>query len=40
MIAQATEADEQVAGDALEQLVRRYWAAVYAYIRRTGRDAR
>ncbi len=38
MIAQATEADEQVAGDALEKLVRRYWAAVYAYIRRTGRD--
>ena len=38
MIAQATEADEQVAGDALERLVRRYWAAVYAYIRRTGRD--
>ncbi len=38
MIAQASEADEEVAGDALEQLVRRYWAAVYAYIRRTGRD--
>ena len=38
MIAHATEADEDVAGDALEQLVRRYWAAVYAYIRRTGRD--
>lgn len=38
MIAQATEVDEQVAGDALERLVRRYWAAVYAYIRRTGRD--
>ncbi len=38
MIAQATETDEQVAGDALERLVRRYWAAVYAYIRRTGRD--
>ncbi len=38
MIAQAAEADEAVAGDALEQLVRRYWAAVYAYIRRTGRD--
>ena len=38
MIAQAAETDEDVAGDALEQLVRRYWAAVYAYIRRTGRD--
>ena len=38
MIAQATEADEAVAGDALERLVRRYWSAVYAYIRRTGRD--
>jgi len=38
MIAQTTEADEAVAGEALERLVRRYWAAVYAYIRRTGRD--
>jgi len=38
MIAQAAETDQEVASDALEQLVRRYWAAVYAYIRRTGRD--
>lgn len=38
MIAQATEQDGQVAADALERLVRRYWSAVYAYIRRTGRD--
>ena len=38
MIAQATEPDGQVAADALERLVRRYWSAVYAYIRRTGRD--
>ena len=38
MIAQATEPDGQVAADALERLVRRYWSAVYAFIRRTGRD--
>ena len=38
MIAQTTDADGQVAADALERLVRRYWSAVYAYIRRTGRD--
>ena len=38
MIAEASEKDPQVAADALERLVRRYWPAVYAYIRRTGRD--
>ena len=38
MIAQASGKEGQVAADALERLVRRYWSAVYAYIRRTGRD--
>ena len=36
MIAQAADDDDQEAGDALECLVRRYWSAVYAYVRRTG----
>ncbi len=36
MIAQAADENDQAAGDALECLVRRYWSAVYAYIRRTG----
>lgn len=38
MIAQVAEHDQQAASDALERLVRRYWSAVYAYIRGTGRD--
>lgn len=38
MIADVAQADEQAAGEALERLVRRYWAAVYAYVRGTGRD--
>jgi RNA polymerase sigma-70 factor (ECF subfamily) len=38
MIADVAEQDEQTAAEALERLVRRYWPAVYAYIRRTGRD--
>jgi len=38
MIAQAAQEDQAVAADALERLVKRYWSAVYAYIRRTGRD--
>lgn len=38
MIAQAAQQDQEVSADALERLVRRYWSAVYAYIRRTGRD--
>jgi RNA polymerase sigma-70 factor (ECF subfamily) len=31
--------DERLAREAWERLTRRYWPAVYAYIRRTGRDA-
>ena len=38
MIAQVAKHDQQAASDALERLVRRYWSAVYAYIRGTGRD--
>ncbi len=38
LIVEAGHADEQAAGDALERLLRRYWPAVYAYIRSTGRD--
>jgi RNA polymerase sigma-70 factor (ECF subfamily) len=30
--------DEGARRNALEKLVRRYWGAIYAYIRRTGRD--
>lgn len=29
---------EDARGRAMERLVRRYWGAIYAYIRRTGRD--
>lgn len=38
MIANASQQDEEVAGKALDQMVRRYWPAVYAYIRGTGRS--
>ncbi len=38
MIAAAGQPDEEGAAAALEGLVRRYWSAVYAYIRSTGRD--
>ncbi len=38
LIVEAGHSDEQAAGDALERLLRRYWPAVYAYIRSTGRD--
>ena len=38
MIAAAGHGDEEAAATALERLVRRYWSAVYAYIRSTGRD--
>lgn len=38
LIVDVTQADEQAAAEALERLVRRYWAPVYAYIRGTGRD--
>ena len=38
MIHQAARRDEAAAGDALEKVARRYWPAVYAYVRRSGRD--
>ena len=38
MIANASQQDEEVAALALEQMVKRYWPAVYAYIRKTGRS--
>ena len=38
MIANASQQDEEVAAIALEQMVKRYWPAVYAYIRKTGRS--
>ncbi len=38
MIAQVAQRDQEAAADALERLVRRYWSAVYAYVRRSGRD--
>jgi RNA polymerase sigma-70 factor (ECF subfamily) len=38
MILAAGHGDEEAAALALERLVRRYWPAVYAYIRSTGRD--
>ncbi|MHC4414201.1 MAG: RNA polymerase sigma factor [Planctomycetota bacterium] len=38
LILDAGQADEQAAASALERLMRRYWPAVYAYIRGTGRD--
>jgi RNA polymerase sigma-70 factor (ECF subfamily) len=38
MIADAAQHDEAAVADAMERLVRRYWSAIYAYIRRSGRD--
>ena len=38
MIARLSSGDEMAAADALEQTVRRYWPAIFAYVRRTGRD--
>ncbi len=38
MIADAARGGEPVAAEAMERLVRRYWPAVYAFIRRSGRD--
>ncbi len=38
LIAEAGTVDEQASARALEGLVRRYWPAVYAYIRGTGHD--
>ncbi|HVP73522.1 MAG TPA: hypothetical protein VMS30_07280 [Phycisphaerales bacterium] len=38
LIYDATHGDPAPANEALEKLVRRYWPAVYAYIRKAGRD--
>lgn len=38
MIADAARSGEPVSAEAMERLVRRYWPAVYAFIRRSGRD--
>ena len=38
MIAEAGQLDEEAAAAALDQMVRRYWSAVYAFIRRSGHD--
>lgn len=38
MIFDAASAESGTAAQAIEQLARRYWPAVYAYIRRSGRD--
>ncbi len=38
MIADAAQVDEEAAAAALDQLVRRYWSAVYAYIRKCGNN--
>ena len=38
MIADAARHDEAAVADAMERLVRRYWSAIYAYIRRSGHD--
>ncbi|MFO0873067.1 MAG: hypothetical protein U0575_03735 [Phycisphaerales bacterium] len=38
MIGRVSSPDEAAAAEALERVVRRYWPAVYAFIRRTGRD--
>ncbi|MHC4102265.1 MAG: RNA polymerase sigma factor, partial [Planctomycetota bacterium] len=38
MIADVAKQDERAAADAMERLVRRYWSAIFAYIRRSGRD--
>jgi RNA polymerase sigma factor (sigma-70 family) len=38
LILEASQGDVGRAAAALERLIRRYWPAVYAYIRATGRD--
>jgi len=38
MIGRLSGDDEAGAAEAFERLLRRYWPAVYAYIRRSGRD--
>lgn len=38
LIVDVAEADGAASAEAMERLVRRYWPAIYAYIRRSGRD--
>lgn len=38
MLGHASSDDSSVRAPAVEKLVRRYWPAIYAYIRRSGRD--
>lgn len=38
MIFRAVHGDEEPAAEAWDQLARRYWPAIYAYIRSSGRD--
>lgn len=38
LVIQATEGDEEQATLALEEICRRYWYPLYAYLRRTGRN--
>ena len=38
MIFEASRPGRQSAAEALDQLARRYWSAVYAYLRSSGRD--
>jgi RNA polymerase sigma-70 factor (ECF subfamily) len=38
MIVDVARHDERAAADAMERLVRRYWSAIFAYIRSSGRD--
>jgi DNA-directed RNA polymerase specialized sigma24 family protein len=38
MISEVAKHDEPAAADAMERLVRRYWSAIFAFIRRSGRD--
>jgi RNA polymerase sigma-70 factor (ECF subfamily) len=38
MIRDAVHGDDEIATEAWDQLARRYWPAIYAYIRGSGRD--
>lgn len=38
MLGRLNDGDRAIAAEALERLLRRYWPAIYAFIRGTGRD--